>query len=266
MDDLSLPPFTGKKNLGGRTILITRPQLEAQETAHEVLAWQGHPLLAPALVIEPLFETPSWRAAIANLEHYIGIILTSANGARALLDLCGHHLERIQNTPLFCVGPKTAAIFSAVGLTPFTPKEATDAVQLAELILLMQSDKKGRMLFLRAQEGRDTLVERLLQAGLQIDLVTAYQARPFGPQPEWVIDQLQQKKIDAVTFFSTRSAECFIDALDNKSLLKNTILAALSPGIADKLNQMGFPAAIVAAKPTSGDLLYALADFWYHHT
>ncbi|MBF0153149.1 MAG: uroporphyrinogen-III synthase [Magnetococcales bacterium] len=246
--------------LSGRTLLITRPQPGAGQTAALVRKAGGIPLLAPALVMGPPADTAPLHAAMACLGSFAGVIVTSAQGARALLAALPGGGPR---PPLYAVGPKTAAVAHQGGYPATLPIQPGDAEVLAQSILA-RHQPGSRFLFLRAEAGRETLVRTLEQAGCFVTLVAAYRATPVTQLPEAVLVALRQGEVDAIPFFSGRSAEAFLDALPLPLLpwLERTLIAALSPVTADFLRRRGVTVHLVALHPTAEDILATIASRW----
>ncbi|MBF0322920.1 MAG: uroporphyrinogen-III synthase, partial [Magnetococcales bacterium] len=183
-------------NLAGRTILITRPQPEAEQTADLVRRAGGHPLVAPALVMGPPADPVPFHAAMARLDTYAGIILTSAHGARALLDALP---AGSAHPPLYAVGAKTAALLHQGGCPATIPTQPGDAQALAQFIL-SRHGPGTLFLFLRAESGQETLVHILEAGGCRVELVVAYRAMPITQLPEPVLTALHRREVSAISF------------------------------------------------------------------
>ncbi|MBF0368602.1 MAG: uroporphyrinogen-III synthase [Magnetococcales bacterium] len=253
-----IPP--SQIDLTGRTLLITRPQPEGGETAKTVAACGGRALLAPALTIEPPRDPNPLKRVMADLNGYQGILLTSANGARAFLE---HRPIDRPLPPLYAVGPKTARILQKAGLPVTTPSRPMDGERLARAILDWNGGG-GRFLFLRAEKGREELISELEGGGAQVDLVVGYRAEPIREIPEGVLQALLGGEVDGVAFFSSRSVAAFVEVLPEagKEALANTTLAAISAITGKAMTKLGFTPRVVPEKPTAEDLLQALADYW----
>lgn len=255
--------------LAGRTILITRPEPEAAESAAQVTALGGRPLLAPALVIRPPLDPLPLERAASTPEAYDAILLTSANGARAFLAALSRRRVPVTTLPpVHAVGPKTARALQEGGITPVTPDSPLDGAALAEALLARQP-RARRFLFPQAQEGREELVERLTAAGCGVERVVAYRAAPLEEVPSEVLAELRKGGVDGVTFFSGRSAQAFAAALPREperstpgAWLAKTVVAVLSPITAAAVAELGIPVTLTAHRPTSESLLAALADHW----
>lgn len=256
-------------NLHGRTLLITRPQPEADITARQVQLAHGIPLVEPSLTILPPKDPTPLRQALHHLENYHGIILTSINGARALVSELNPILKPKQlPPPLFSVGKKTAQLLKKQGWSVQIPEHASGGEALAEAIMDWQKTEgqktEGRFLFPRAEKGREELRERLQQSGCHVDVVTAYRTKPIRQLSTSIQTALKTGKVDAVLFFSSYSAESFISALpeQGKSWLKNVTIATISTTTAKAVMALGESVDVVASQPNSECLLSELESYW----
>ena len=280
-----LSPMNSPLNFQGRTILITRPQPEAETTAQQVRACHGQPLVLPSLTILPPRDLAPLHAALRQHNRYHGVILTSANGARALVSAMPAHQTP---PPLFVVGKKTAKIVQGRGWPVHLPALSAGGEALAQAIMAWK--KRGsRFLFLRAAQGREELITLLQQGGYHVDKVEAYRAEPIQVIPEETKTALAAGKIDATLFFSGRTAEAFVHALPEEGSsngrggggggrgggrggdgrgggrgrwLQRTVIAVISPVTAQTVQQLGLSVAVISQAPSSEKLLEALHQYW----
>lgn len=248
-------------NLQGRTILITRPQPEADVTAQQVRACNGRPLLLPTLSILPPRDMAPFHAALQRLNSYHGILITSVNGARALIAFMA---PKQIPPPLFAVGKKTAKILQKQGWKVHIPSASLGGEALAHAVMAWKSNK-SRFLFLQAEQGREELSTLLQQAGYQVDRVVAYRAEPLTNLPEAIRRVLAAGEVDATLFFSGRTAQAFVAALPadaGEAWLQKTVIAVISPVTAQTVRQLGYAVAVVSQEPSSEGLLAALSRYW----
>ncbi|MEO5339423.1 MAG: uroporphyrinogen-III synthase [Magnetococcus sp. MYC-9] len=257
-------------NLQGRTLLITRPQPEAATTAQQVVDCRGTPLLAPALTILPPRDPRPLQQALQQSHHYQGILVTSVNGARAIVAAAP---SPFLPPPFFAVGAQTAALLHQQGWSVHTPAAAAGGEAMAEAIrqwVPLHTDvprspimRKG-FLLVQAEQGREELATALQQAGYRVDKVTAYRAEPMTTLPTGVQTALAEGGVDAVLFFSGRSAESFVAALPQhgREWLNAPCIAAISPVTAQVVQQLGYRVAVTARRPDSLELLAALHRHW----
>ncbi|OSM07009.1 uroporphyrinogen-III synthase [Magnetofaba australis] len=241
----------------GKTLLITRPLPEALATQRQAEELGARALLAPMLTIEPPTDPAPLAQAMADLTRFDGIILTSANGARAFLRALPTPMPPLP--PCFAVGPKTAAILHSAGIEARAPEGRFSAQALAEQIVQWQGGGKG-YLFLRAEQGRDELIDHLRSQGASVTCVAAYRAAATQRLPETVRYALNNNEVDAVLFFSGRTVQSFLAAVGDDGLLKKVTPVCLSPLTAEALAGHNLPAPLIAAHATSEDLLAAIRD------
>lgn len=245
-------------HLGGRLIVVTRPQPEASSMARLIETCHGIPLLAPAMEILPPRKPEPFLQAMAQIHEYDGVIITSVNGARAF------NRALTQPPPLlFAVGKKTTAELSKSGHAVLLPEESADGIALAQTIL-QRSHQGQRFLFPRAEKGRNEIIEMLRNAGREVTVVDAYRAEPTAHLPEEAVEALVHGKVDALPLFSGRSAAAFLQALPVGGVdgLKNTVLVAMSPVTAQAMVQLGLRVDLISPEPSTESILTTLCRHW----
>ncbi|MBF0380074.1 MAG: uroporphyrinogen-III synthase [Magnetococcales bacterium] len=250
-----------KLNLKKRLILVTRPLPEGEVFCRLIDSCNGRFLLAPALEIKPPTDPTPFLSAVKDIHVYNGIIITSANGARALLEKLTPDMKV---PPIFSVGKKTAEIIQNAGYNSTTPSQPSGGIELAESIKNWLPGG-GRLLFPRAKKGREELVEILTSSGYQIDKVVAYQADPIKTLPKGVITALQNGEVDAIPFFSGRTAKAFLRALpaQGSKWLAKPVIIAISKITQETMEQDPIITInLVAKEATAEGILKSLHSYW----
>ncbi len=228
-------------------LLVTRPEPDNERTAAALHA-QGHEaVLAPLLRIEAVpgadLGAPPWAA----------ILITSANGARAL----ENHPRRgeLMALPVLAVGRSSADAARAAGFSDVTSADG-DAGDLARLAAGRLAGSPAPLLYLA---GEDRTGE-LSVPGLGVRTVVVYraaQAEKFLPAARAA---LEQGRIDGVLHFSRRSVEAYVECA------REIATAALAPAhyclsarAAGPLRAAGATRILVAAQPDEASLLALLA-------
>ncbi|MBF0610183.1 MAG: uroporphyrinogen-III synthase [Magnetococcales bacterium] len=241
--------------LTGKTILVTRPEPECHDTANLIAHHGGIPLLAPVMTIAPPLDPTPLTTALHQLNRYQGVILTSVNGARAFLQFLPAHQPP---PPLYAVGEKTAQCLRQAGFSPLVPANPSDSRALAQV--LPREDQRSYLL-IRAQEGRDELLTLAQQEGFQLDWVVGYRAVAVEKLPLEVVAAWNQQKVDAITFFSARTATLFMQLFQQANLDHHWPLVVVnSEQTAAPLLAAGIPVAAVACQPTVAMVLSALSS------
>jgi uroporphyrinogen-III synthase len=226
-------------------LLITRPASEGARTA-AALQSQGHTtLLAPLLRME-------WLAADFGPGPWDGVIMTSANAARALSD----HPRRDELLPLklFAVGGATALAAHACGFRNVVSGDG-DVSDLLHL-LTQSPTRAGRLLYLAGADRSVDLSAALAPARMQVDTVVIYRAVAEARLPDEVKAAFAAQEIDGVLHFSPRTAAAFVTAA---AAVGPTALAlpqfCLSAAVAKPLQAAGARDLRVAARPDEAALL-----------
>lgn len=199
-------------------IVVTRPAHQAESLAR-AFADGGFPVVRlPLLTVTAPTDVAPLDDAVARLDAFDWLVLTSANAVPALTDrLRGPFPARLK---VAVVGPATAAAVRAAGLPVDREARRSEAEGLAELLTDEVRDR--RVLYPLAADARPTLAEGLRTAGAVVTAVTAYdkrlppealgQARGlFGETP----DPPPEKRIGWVTFTSPRIVRHFVHLTEN---------------------------------------------------
>src|SRR5690242_15967022 len=105
--------------LEGKRIVITRPEAQAGGVVAGLRALGAEPIVCPAIAIAPPADFGALDAAIARLGAYDRLIVTSANGVRALLervDALGADAAPLREIWIGAIGPATAGALAERGL------------------------------------------------------------------------------------------------------------------------------------------------------
>ncbi len=188
----------------GDSVLVTRPEPGAAETAARVAALGWRPVLAPALVLAP-------RAGLTPLPRCQAILLTSRAAARALTppDPC---------PPVIAVGAATAAEAEARGFPAVEAAPGGDAASLAAHVAATRDPKDGPLLLAVGAGYAKDLEAALRAQGFRVLRRVAYAVRPATALPEPARAAVAGAEVRAALFLSPRSAACAISLLRGAGL------------------------------------------------
>ncbi|WP_448563694.1 uroporphyrinogen-III C-methyltransferase [Trichothermofontia sp.] len=213
--------------LNQTTILVTRSANQSREFTDLLQAVGATVLEMPTLVIKPPSSWAALDAAIAQLETFNWLLLTSANGVDAFFErlaVAGRDARALAGVKLAVVGKKTARTLQRYGLQPdFMPPEfVADALvgHFPEPVVGQQ------MLFPRVESGgRDVLVKELTQAGAIVTEVAAYESGCPDQVDPAILAALNRGEIDVITFASSKTVKHFAQLVG----LAATAPAAITP-------------------------------------
>lgn len=225
--------------LKNQTILVTRAAEQSSKFT-SLLQQQGATVIEmPALAITPPSSWQDLDQAIATLEQFDWLILTSANGVNYFCDrliTLGKDARSLAGIKIALVGKKTAAVLRQKNLEPdFIPPDFVADSLVAHFPEPLNQQK---ILFPRVETGgREVLVKELTAQGATVVEVAAYQSQcPEHIDPQaW--QALEQQQVDVVTFASSKTVNNFYqlvirqlsstDLLD--SILNSVYLASIGP-------------------------------------
>ncbi|MCC9621030.1 uroporphyrinogen-III synthase [Thalassospira sp. MA62] len=234
----------------GALVLNTRPESDSADllTALETRGFEH--LSAPMLEIA-FADFP--RTFDANL--YQGIVFTSANGVRAFA-----RMTKDRSLPAFCVGDATAKMATVAGFA--SVHSANGNVQdLAALIAEKCDPIQGALFHPAARKTAGDLGIMLDEHGFQIDRQTVYEAKPVDTLTDTVIEAIRNHRVDAVLFFSPRTAESFVKVVQRYKLegeFSTAHAICLSNAVQSPISVLTWQATHIASQPTQEYLLSML--------
>lgn len=226
--------------------LVTRPQADCGEIAEALRSRGFDP------VIEPMLSIRFLDAPAPSPDPYQSVLLTSANGARALARLVAW-----RDLPVWAVGEASAAEARRLGFVTVRAAGG-DVAALAGLVGQELDPKAGKLLHVAATRLAGDLAGSLSTLGFSVDKAVLYEAEPARELSPALTDLVSKGGLDLALFFSPRTAMTFVTLargrLDPQGL-RETRALALSPAVADVLNGLPWRAVKVAAKPSLPALL-----------
>jgi uroporphyrinogen-III synthase len=231
-------------------ILVTRPLEDGREIAAR-LAERGHQaMLAPLL--EPRFQDgPLLEEEGAELENVQALLASSANGIRAFIRRSAR-----RDLPVFAVGPQTAKEARDAGFADVRSADG-DAQALAQATRRWAAPD-GVLLHVCAQDAPGTLAESLTAHGFSVRRCPLYTIESAAHLPHEAQTALEQGALDAVMFFSPRTARIFV-ALADASPTAGLTAFCISPATAQALTPSRFANIAVALHPNQ-DAMLALVE------
>jgi len=197
-------------DLSGHTIAVTRAEQQLGE-ARRLFEQAGAQVLdLPALVIGPPDTWGPLDDALAELEDFHWLVVSSSNGVEAveqrLRRLGGSLARRPAGLKIAAVGRKTAARLEELGAAPDFVPPAFVADSLIEHFPV--SGWGLRLLLPRVQSGgRTLLAEAFGEAGARVVEVAAYESRCPESLPPSTAEALATGKVSAITFSSGKTVQ-----------------------------------------------------------
>ncbi|MAU41212.1 MAG: uroporphyrinogen-III synthase [Kordiimonas sp.] len=229
--------------------LLTRPREDSEKLARNLTRLGHSSLIDPLITIEPC------GPGKINLSLYEAVLLTSANGARALARTTDK-----RDIPLFAVGEATANAARAAGFTTIQTAGG-DVHTLTQLVSHSLSPQSGPLLHVAGKTIAGDLQGQLKKWHFQVDRIVLYTARPADSFSTATIDELHKGSLNSIVFYSPRTARIFkklITQYDLGHRLATISALCLSHAVVEQLKPLTFKDVITADNPTTQALFAPL--------
>lgn len=236
--------------LDGRRIVVTRSADRSAELIG-ILQTEG------ADVVElPLIETVdasdggrALREAMAHLDEYDWLVVTSPEGARRVLAASGNTTEDGHlpvPVKIAAVGRATAATFGRVDLVP--------DVHTGAALGAAFPPGPGRVLFAAARDAGPDFESAVRAKGWNVHRITAYETRSVAVDARWSREVVTA---DAVIFASGSAVRSWVQSLGGSV---PRLVVAMGPTTARVLAESGIAPVTVAGEQTVTGLVEAVID------
>jgi uroporphyrinogen-III synthase len=223
----------------GTTVVITRAREQQSESRRLLQSLGARVLDLPALEIGPPDSWAPLDDALADLDNFHWLIVSSANGVDAVesrLQLRGQGLmQRPESLKIAAVGRKTAQRLEELG----APADFVPPTFVADSLIdhFPVSGWGLRILLPRVQSGgRTLLAEAFAEAGSRVVEVAAYESRCPTSIPADTLKALENGEVDVISFSSgktvTHTVQLLLDALghsDIEQLFKKPAVVSIGP-------------------------------------
>ena len=201
--------------LSEKTILVTRAAGQSSQFSR-LLQQQGATVIEmPTIEIVPPSSWDALDGAIADLNDFDWLILTSTNAVDYFFERLGSQLQDVRGLAgikIAVVGEKTSLRMKQRGLQPdFIPPEF---VADAMVVNFPESVEGKKILFPRVESGgRDLLVKAFSDRGAHVTEIAAYQSACPETADPTAIAAIQNYSVDVVTFASSKTVKHFCQLL-----------------------------------------------------
>jgi len=225
------------KPLFGRRVVVTRAREQASDLKRLFEESGAQVVQFPTIEIAPPASYASLDRAVD--ERWDWLIFTSTNGVNAFFERLfakGKDVRAIASK-VAAVGESTAASLRARGIAPDL---VPDKFMSSALIPLLP-ENPGRTAIVRAEEGRDDLMDELRKRGSDVHLAVAYRNVPVTH------DAGELHDVDVVTFTSASTVDNFFASGGSAN---GAILASIGPITSEAIRRHGRSVDIEAQSAT----------------
>lgn len=235
-------------------VLVTRPEPESDALAL-TLRTLGHvPVQCPLIAVR-------FRDAPLDLEGVQAILFTSGAGVRAFARLSSR-----RDLPVFSVGDATAGSAREFGFMQ-VGSAGGDGSALVEYVATHAQPDAGALLHVSGLHVAGDIDSACALRGFAYRRVMLYEAVQAEALSEEGRSALKSGPLEAVLFFSPRTAEAFVSLVTKAGLVdrcRALTAFCLSDAVAAKAGALPWLAVRIAAEPNQQSLLALLPAGTFH--
>jgi len=262
-----------KRPLFGKHIVVTRTREQASELV-AMLEEDGADCLEYSTInIEPVEDYSVLDLELAAIGSCDWLLFTSLNAVT-------YFFRRLQERGLdsrSLAGPKIAVVGRATGeelrkygiSVDLVPEKFTGEGLAEALVGEGMTGKK--VLLPRALVARDVLPQTLQKAGAEVIVAPVYRNVAPEGRKDQLRQELEDKKIDMVTFTSSSTVTNFLTMVDAASpeelqqLMVGVDIAAIGPITSKTVEDSGLQVTVQPERYTIPDMVNAIVDHYRKH-
>ena len=239
-------------------ILVTRAANQAAPLADALRAVGLEPVVVPAIAIELDARNGSANPPAPILDANGWVVVTSANGARAILAASARTSHRGGGPRFAAVGAATAGVLERAGMSVDFQPSAANAGALAEELPVQPGEA---VLLVRGDGARGSLPERLRARGARVTDTVGYRTIEAPPRSRALLRQAFDAGRPAAVVLASGSAARGLVALGRIERLDVTSVPAvcIGPETAGEAVANGFHVAATAPRRDMASLAAATA-------
>jgi len=238
-------------------VIVTRAREQAGELAHELEDAGLEAILVPTIAVEVEAPGGELDRCVGRLDTYGWVVITSANGARAIL--AAAHASTSAEAPRWAaIGPATGRILKSVGVEIAFQPHLASASSLAAELPIRPGD---RVLVVRGDFADEELATTLRTRGAEVDDVIAYRTHEAPDESRILLRRaFTDGPIAAVVFTSGSTVRGLMSLAAAASVDVTSIPAVcIGPGTAGEARAAGFRLIVVSPSPDAAGLAAASA-------
>jgi uroporphyrinogen III methyltransferase/synthase len=256
-----------RRPLFGRRIVVTRSRDQASDLVKALTDLGAECLEHPTIRTVPPDDAGPLERAIRQLQVFDWIVFTSVNGVTSFFERlfrAGLDARALAHLRTAAIGPATAERLKTFGLASDLIPETYRAESIVSAF--RQQDIRGRRILLpRAQTAPLILPEQLGAMGAEVTEVAAYKTAPAAADAHRLVERLESRSVDLLTFTSSSTVANFAALLPAGRLSELTAgvpAACIGPVTAETARAHGFSVRVVAGTYTIPGLCRAILDYY----
>lgn len=224
--------FFEKKPLFGKSIMVTRSRNQSSSLVQKIFDLGGNPIEIPTIKIDKIENNTELENEINNIKHYTYLVLSSQNAVDIFfdkLDEMNLDCRCLSNIKICAIGSATANAMKNRGIkADIVPKKFVTESLYEELVQIV--NENDNILIPRAKNARDFLVSKLSEK-CNVKEVHTYETILDDSSKNEIINLLESKEVDYITFSSSSTVKNFIDIIGSNNIdrLQNVKIISIGP-------------------------------------
>jgi uroporphyrinogen III methyltransferase/synthase len=240
-------------------ILVTRPAPQAEALAGPLRDQGLEPVIVPTVAIDGASGADALDAMLAGLNSAAWLVVTSANGAAAIVTrLDGNGRRLPDGIQIAAVGPATAEVLRAAGVGVDHVPVAYRTVAIADGL----GEVRGRRVVLaRADLATDDLRDALIERGALVEETVAYRTIEGPAQSRDPLRAALHADLAGIAFTSSSTVRGLLRLASpvDRGRARAVPAFCIGPVTAETARQGGFDVAAIADDHTADGLAHAIA-------
>lgn len=258
--------------LWGLRVLVPQNRDQGLITSEKLMNLGAEPVLFPTVKLVEPSDVSMVKLAVSAISDYNWLVFTSANAAdwffRWLFG-SGKDIRALAKCKVAAVGAATASRLRTMGVLADIVPVHFDAESLVNTMLSMAEPAEvatWRVLFPRAEDGRDIVPQRLQERGAIVDLVPVYRTVPnLEADGRGLEAALRGGQIDVGIFTSPSTFRNMVQLLGGGEVagacIKKMALLAIGGTTAAEIRKFGAEVDMIPVDSSMDGILEALKSW-----
>ena len=235
-------------SLGGYSVVVTRPRLQAVELIRGIEQLGGEVVHLPLIeIVDPSNGGAALNSALSRMDAFDWVVFTSTNAVERV----GRSLEGFEGA-VAAVGSGTSEALESIGIAV----ELVPPSYVAESLVEAFPHGPGRVLLPQAAGARKVVAEGLRSKGWSVEAIEAYSTRRTEPSRELLRSACAA---DLITFASSSAVSGFVDLIDPEVPVPP--VACIGPVTATTATEAGLDVVVVASEHNVDGLVRAIVKY-----
>ena len=238
---------------GEKSIAITRPVGQGEETSRFVRKLGWTPFIVHAVELRPLEQS----SILKEFSRIVGegpvdwLVFMSPTGVDAFFDMLKSHSSILPSAlgqiRIMAVGPKTSTALRHHGIQDVVVPEKYSSAGIVNHLSRLEV-KGQRVVLVRSSAADDRLATSVTSKGASVETMTIYQSVTPENRESLVdfVARLEKGQFQAILFTSAASASNLLSMAEHEipvsqliHLLRSLIVGAIGPATAERLRELG---------------------------